>query len=135
VILASGASTISPPPAAADCDKRRPGSGCAALEGYNRGHAVLGTSDKCIATHPSDMCVALAALDAVVHAQGPKGARQIPIADFHVAYGEDPAQETVLEHGELITASRRPCGSASWPTAAPWWAAPPPTSGRAPTRP
>ena len=60
------------------CNKRQPGSGCSALEGYNRSHAVLGTSDKCIATHPSDMCVALAALDAVIHTQGPKGERQIP---------------------------------------------------------
>ena len=62
------------------CNKRQPGSGCSALEGYNRGHAVLGTSDKCIAAHPSDMCVALVALDAVVRTEGPKGARQIPIA-------------------------------------------------------
>src|SRR5947199_10291339 len=61
------------------CNKRAPGSGCAALEGYNRGHAVLGTSDKCIATHPSDMCVALVALDAVIKTQGPRGERSIPI--------------------------------------------------------
>jgi xanthine dehydrogenase YagS FAD-binding subunit len=90
------------------CNKRQPGAGCAALEGYNRGHAVLGTSEKCIATHPSDMCVALVALDAVVRAQGPRGERSIPITDFHVAYGEDPARETVLEHGELITAVELP---------------------------
>jgi len=90
------------------CNKRQPGSGCAALEGYNRSHAVLGTSEKCIATHPSDMCVALAALDAVVHTQGPKGDRKIPIAEFHVAYGEAPARESVLEHGELITAVELP---------------------------
>ena len=90
------------------CNKRQPGAGCAALEGYNRGHAVLGTSDKCIATHPSDMCVALVALDAVVRTQGPRGERSIPITDFHVAYGEDPARETVLEHGELITAVELP---------------------------
>src|SRR5262249_43279339 len=69
------------------CNKRRPGSGCAALDGYNRGHAVLGVSDRCIATHPSDMCVALAALDAVVHTRGPKGERKIPFGEFHVAYG------------------------------------------------
>jgi xanthine dehydrogenase YagS FAD-binding subunit len=90
------------------CNKRQPGSGCSALEGYNRSHAVLGTSEKCIATHPSDMCVALVALDAIIHTQGPKGARKIPITDFHVAYGEDPAKETVLEHGELITAVELP---------------------------
>ena len=90
------------------CNKRQPGSGCSALDGYNRSHAVLGTSDKCIATHPSDMCVAMVALDAVVHTQGPKGARKIPITEFHIAYGEDPARETVLEHGELITAVELP---------------------------
>src|SRR5437764_867370 len=90
------------------CNKRQPGAGCAALEGYNRGHAVLGTSDQCIATHPSDMCVALVALDAVVKTQGPRGERSIPVTDFHVAYGDDPARETVLEHGELITAVELP---------------------------
>jgi xanthine dehydrogenase YagS FAD-binding subunit len=90
------------------CNKRQPGAGCAALEGYNRSHAVLGTSEKCIATHPSDMCVALVALDAVVKTQGPRGERSIPITDFHVAYGDDPARETVLEHGELITAVELP---------------------------
>jgi xanthine dehydrogenase YagS FAD-binding subunit len=90
------------------CNKRQPGSGCSALEGYNRSHAVLGTSEKCIATHPSDMCVALVALDAVVTTQGPRGARRIPITDFHVAYGDDPARETVLEHGELVTAVELP---------------------------
>src|SRR5205823_6076656 len=68
------------------CNKRKPGSGCSALEGYNRSHALLGTSDKCIATHPSDMCVALAVLDAVVKTRGPKGERSIPFSDFHVAY-------------------------------------------------
>jgi xanthine dehydrogenase YagS FAD-binding subunit len=90
------------------CNKRRPGSGCSALDGYNRGHAVLGTSEKCIATHPSDMDVALVALDAVIITQGPKGARRIPIGDFYVAYGDDPARENVLEHGELITAVELP---------------------------
>src|SRR5437899_8125295 len=90
------------------CNKRQPGSGCAALEGYNRSHAVLGTSEKCIATHPSDMCVALVALDAVVKTQGPAGERGIPITDFYVAYGEDPAKENVLQHGELITAVEIP---------------------------
>jgi xanthine dehydrogenase YagS FAD-binding subunit len=90
------------------CNKRQPGSGCSALDGYNRSHAVLGTSEKCIATHPSDMCVALTALDAVIHTQGPRGARNIPITEFYVAYGEDPARENVLEHGELITAVELP---------------------------
>jgi xanthine dehydrogenase YagS FAD-binding subunit len=90
------------------CDKRQPGSGCSALEGYNRSHAVLGTSDKCIATHPSDMCVALVALDAVIKTEGPKGKRSIPITEFYVSYGEDPAKETVLRHGELITAVELP---------------------------
>jgi xanthine dehydrogenase YagS FAD-binding subunit len=87
------------------CNKRQPGSGCAALEGYNRIHAVLGTSDKCIATFPGDMPVAMAALDAVVRTRRRNGAeRTIPLADFHVSYGDDPARESVLEHGELITA-------------------------------
>jgi xanthine dehydrogenase YagS FAD-binding subunit len=90
------------------CNKRQPGSGCPAIDGYNRAHAVLGTSDRCIATHPSDMCVAMAALDAVVHIQGPDGGRKVPIAEFHVSYGEDPARETVLKHGELITAVELP---------------------------
>jgi xanthine dehydrogenase YagS FAD-binding subunit len=86
------------------CNKRQPGSGCAALDGFNRIHAVLGGSDKCIATHPSDMAVALVALDAVVKVQGPKGERSIKVIDFHLLPGETPERETVLEHGELITA-------------------------------
>ncbi len=90
------------------CNKREPGSGCSALDGYNRMHAVLGTSDRCIATHPSDMCVALAALDAVVHLHGPEGERRVAVTDFHVAYGDDPAKESVLRHGELITAVELP---------------------------
>jgi len=90
------------------CNKREPSAGCAALEGYNRSHAVLGTSEQCIATHPSDMCVALAALDAVVHTSGPHGERRIAFRDFHVSYGDDPAQETVLQQGELITAIELP---------------------------
>jgi xanthine dehydrogenase YagS FAD-binding subunit len=85
------------------CNKRVPGSGCSAIPGYNRIHAVLGTSDKCIATHPSDMCVAMAALDAVIRVVGPKGERTIPINEFYVAYGDDPARENVLERDELIT--------------------------------
>jgi xanthine dehydrogenase YagS FAD-binding subunit len=88
--------------------KRQPGSGCAAVEGYNRSHALLGTSEKCIATHPSDMCVALAALDAVIRILGPKGERAVPFDGFHVAYGDDPARENVLDHGELVTAVEWP---------------------------
>jgi xanthine dehydrogenase YagS FAD-binding subunit len=90
------------------CNKRQPGSGCSAIDGYNRSHAVLGTSDKCIATHPSDMDVALVALDAVVHLQGPDGKRQVPLTEFYVASGDDPARETVLRHGELIAAIELP---------------------------
>jgi len=86
------------------CNKREPGSGCSAIDGYNRIHAVLGTSGKCIAAHPSDMCVAMAALDAQIRVQGPRGERVIPLTEFYIPYGEDPARETVLEHGELITA-------------------------------
>jgi len=93
---------------ASPCNKRHPGSGCAAIDGYNRIHAVLGTSDKCIATHPSDMDVALMALDAVVLTHSSTGDRSIPIADFYVAYGDDPAKENVLQPGELITAVELP---------------------------
>jgi xanthine dehydrogenase YagS FAD-binding subunit len=88
---------------AAPCNKRSPGSGCAAWDGYNRGHAVLGGSEHCIATHPSDMCVALVALDAVVRTRGRSGERAIPIKDFHLVPKDHPENETVLEHGELIT--------------------------------
>jgi xanthine dehydrogenase YagS FAD-binding subunit len=84
------------------CNKRQPGSGCAALEGINRGHAVLGTSQHCIATHPSDVAVALVALDAVVHTQGPGGGRAIGIDDFFLLPGDTPHLEHPLEHGELI---------------------------------
>jgi xanthine dehydrogenase YagS FAD-binding subunit len=90
------------------CNKRQPGSGCSALDGFNRSHAVLGTSDQCIATHPSDMCVAMAALDAVIHTLGHNGERRIPFGEFHVSYGDDPSKETVLERGELITAVELP---------------------------
>ncbi|MDB4965779.1 MAG: molybdopterin dehydrogenase, FAD-binding [Myxococcales bacterium] len=90
------------------CNKRNPGSGCAAIDGYNRNHAILGTSDHCIATHASDMCVALAALDAVVHTQGPGGERHIPFAEFHRLPGDHPEIESVLQHGELITAVSLP---------------------------
>jgi len=94
------------------CNKRDPGSGCAALDGFNRSNAVLGVSDRCIAAHPSDMCVALAILDATVRTQGPKGERAIPFADFHLPPGDTPDRETVLEHGELITAVDLP--TAPW---------------------
>jgi xanthine dehydrogenase YagS FAD-binding subunit len=86
------------------CNKRVPGSGCPALEGFNRIHAVLGTSDHCIATNPSDMNVALAALDSVVRVEGPHGERAIPFEQFHLLPGDTPQRETVLEAGELITA-------------------------------
>lgn len=85
------------------CNKRTPGSGCAAMDGFNRMHAVLGTSEHCIATHPSDMCVAMAALEAVIHTEGPKGKRSIAIADFHKLPGDTPHIENALEPGELIT--------------------------------
>ncbi|MCW2974874.1 MAG: molybdopterin dehydrogenase, partial [Actinomycetia bacterium] len=86
------------------CNKREPGSGCSAREGYHRELAILGTSQACIATHPSDMAVAMAALDAVVHTQGPNGERTIPLTELHRLPGEQPERDTVLEHGELITA-------------------------------
>ncbi len=85
------------------CNKRKPGSGCGALQGYNRMHAILGASDACIAVNPSDMSVALMALDAVVQVSGPRGARSIPIADFHRLPGAAPQFDTVLEPAELIT--------------------------------
>ena len=91
-------------PAFPKCNKRNPGSGCGALEGYNRIHAILGQSEQCIATNPSDMNVALAALDAVVRVQGPKGEREIPIADFHRLPGSTPNVDTNLQPHELITA-------------------------------
>src|SRR5205807_7307049 len=86
------------------CNKREPGSGCSALEGYNRDHAVLGASEHCVATHPSDMAVAMVALDAVVRTQRPDGDRAIPLGDLHRLPGDQPERDTVLEHGELITA-------------------------------
>lgn len=86
-----------------NCNKREPGNGCAAITGYNRMHAVLGASDQCIAVHPSDMCVALAALDAEVVIEGPTGTRQIPFIDFHRLPGDTPEQDTHLAPGELIT--------------------------------
>jgi len=86
------------------CNKRVPGSGCSAREGYHRELAILGTSEACIATHPSDMAVALAALGASVHVLGPQGERTIPLVDFYRLPGDEPQRDTVLEHGELITA-------------------------------
>ena len=85
------------------CNKREPGSGCAAITGVNRSLAILGTSEHCIATNPSDMNVALAALEATIHVRGTKGERSIPIADFHLLPGNTPHRETVLEPGDLIT--------------------------------
>ena len=87
---------------AAACNKRELGTGCPALDGYNRLHAILGGSDHCIATHPSDMCVALAALDAVVRVQSSAGERSIPLVDFHTLPRDHPEQETVLAPGEMI---------------------------------
>jgi xanthine dehydrogenase YagS FAD-binding subunit len=86
------------------CNKREPGDGCDAIGGFNRYHAILGASESCIATHPSDMCVALAALDARVHLVGPGGERNVPLIDFHRLPGDTPQIETVLRPGELITA-------------------------------
>jgi xanthine dehydrogenase YagS FAD-binding subunit len=85
------------------CNKREPGTGCAAIGGANRSLAILGTSEHCIATNPSDMNVAMAALEATIHLRGTKGERSIPIADFHVLPGSTPQRETVLEPGDLIT--------------------------------
>jgi xanthine dehydrogenase YagS FAD-binding subunit len=94
------------------CNKREPGSGCSAVGGYTRYHAILGVPpspdasgpDTCIATHPSDMAIALAALEARVQVQGPDRTREIPFAELHRMPGDDPSRDTVLEHGELITA-------------------------------
>ncbi len=89
---------------ASPCNKREPGTACSALHGQNRIHAVLGTSEHCIATHPSDMAVALVALDAVVHLRGPSGDRSVPLTAFYLVPGTTPQRETVLQQGELITA-------------------------------
>src|SRR5690349_11438203 len=85
------------------CNKREPGSGCPAITGHNRTLAILGASEHCIATNPSDMCVAMAALEATVHVQGPKGSRSIPFGDFHLLPGSTPHRETVMQPGDLIT--------------------------------
>jgi len=94
--------------AGSHCNKRIPGDGCDALRGFNRNHAILGASDACIAVHPSDMCVALAALDAIVHIDGGDGSRRVPIKDFHRLPGDRPDIETILQPGELITALELP---------------------------
>jgi xanthine dehydrogenase YagS FAD-binding subunit len=86
------------------CNKRQPGAGCSALEGYHRELAILGWSQDCVATHPSDMAVAMATLDAVVRTRGPDGERAIPLTELHRLPGDHPERDTVLEHGELITA-------------------------------
>ncbi|HTU97718.1 MAG TPA: xanthine dehydrogenase family protein subunit M [Solirubrobacteraceae bacterium] len=90
------------------CNKRSPGEGCDAIDGFNRYHAILGASENCVATHPSDMCVALAALDAVVHLRAGSGERTVAICDLHTLPGDRPDVETVLEPGELITAVEIP---------------------------
>ncbi len=90
------------------CNKRQPGQGCDAIDGFNRIHAILGASPACVATHPSDMCVALAAFDAVVHLRGAGGERTILLNDLHRLPGDRPDLETVLEPGELITAVELP---------------------------
>jgi xanthine dehydrogenase YagS FAD-binding subunit len=89
---------------ATPCNKRTPGAGCSALHGFNRIHAILGTSEQCIAVHPSDMCVALAALEAVVRVTGPAGDRTIPFAEFHRLAGDTPHLDTNLGAAEIITA-------------------------------
>lgn len=90
------------------CNKREPGSGCSALEGYNRMHAIFGYSDQCIAVHPSDMCIALVALDANVIVEGPKGTRKIKFQDFHRLPGDAPELDNTLQKGELILAVEIP---------------------------
>lgn len=94
------------------CNKREPGTGCGAMEGINRMHAIFGWSDKCIAVHPSDMCIALVALDAVVQVQGANGKqRSIPFADYHRLPGDTPEKDNNLHHGELITAIEIPANN------------------------
>src|SRR5439155_2184879 len=89
---------------ATPCNKREPGSGCSAIDGFNRMHAILGTSAHCIAVHPSDMCVALTALEASVRVTGKNGERVIPFAEFHRLPGETPHLDTNLQADEIITA-------------------------------
>ncbi|MEU0600305.1 xanthine dehydrogenase family protein subunit M [Streptomyces sp. NPDC006393] len=90
-------------PTVPECNKRAPGSGCAAVRGTARMHAVLGASERCIALHASDLAVALVALDAIVHIQGPTGSRTVPLTEFYLTADVSPERETVLEHAELIT--------------------------------
>jgi xanthine dehydrogenase YagS FAD-binding subunit len=90
------------------CNKREPGTGCSALEGFSRSHAILGASEGCVATHPSDMAVALVALDATVVVLGPAGERRVPMADLHRLPGDRPDRDTTLEHGDLVTAVELP---------------------------
>jgi xanthine dehydrogenase YagS FAD-binding subunit len=90
------------------CNKRKPGTGCPAREGEHRNLAVLGWSEHCVATHPSDMAVALAALDAIVHVEGLRGSRSIPLVELHRLPGDEPQRDTVLEHGELVVAVELP---------------------------
>jgi xanthine dehydrogenase YagS FAD-binding subunit len=90
------------------CNKRNPGAGCSAIDGHNRDHAILGASEHCVAVHPSDMAVALAALDAVVIVLGRQGERRIPVADLHRLAGNTPDRDTVLEHGDLIVSVELP---------------------------
>src|SRR3954467_11985109 len=85
------------------CTTGEPGTGCPAINGFNRSLGILGTSEHCIATNPSDMCVAMAALEATIHVQGPKATRAIPFGEFHLLPGDTPHRETVLEPGDLIT--------------------------------
>lgn len=96
---------------AAPCNKRSPGSGCSAISGFNRIHAILGTSEQCIATHPSDMCVALAALDAKVHVAGKEGTRLISFPDFHKLPGDTPHIDNTLSRNEMITGIELPASA------------------------
>jgi len=98
------------------CNKRSPGEGCDAIEGFNRTHAILGASPACVATHPSDMCVALAALDAIVHLRSASGERTIALCDLHRLPEDRPDIETVLESGELITAVQLPASAIASPS-------------------
>ena len=93
------------------CNKRQPGSGCPAMSGVNRMHAIFGASESCIAVYPSDMAVALAALDAAIHLQGPEGKRRVSVDDFLLLPGDTPHRETVLEPNELIIAIEVPASS------------------------
>ncbi len=99
---------------AAACNRRAPGTGCDALGGANRGHAVLGWSPACIAVHPSDFCVPLAALGAEVEIAGPSGTRAEPLAEFHLLPGEEPHRTTALQPGEIVLALRLPAGAAAF---------------------